>query len=68
MQRQGVFWIGIAVALGLGLGLAAVVLVSRTSEDNPHGRMSVGVIALAFVSACRTACWIWRGEISPNRR
>jgi uncharacterized membrane protein len=43
-RPQATAWIGIA------LGLAAVVLVSRTSEDNPHGRMSAAVIALALVS------------------
>jgi drug/metabolite transporter (DMT)-like permease len=40
----------IAAWLGIALGLAAVVLVSRTGEDNPHGRIGAGVIALAFVS------------------
>jgi drug/metabolite transporter (DMT)-like permease len=36
--------------LGIVLGLGAVVLVSRTTEDHPHGRIGAGVIALAFVS------------------
>jgi drug/metabolite transporter (DMT)-like permease len=36
--------------LGIGLGLAAVVLVSRTGEDNPHGRLRPGVLALAVLS------------------
>jgi drug/metabolite transporter (DMT)-like permease len=43
-RPQPAAWVGIA------LGLAAVVLVSRTSEDNPHGRVSAGVLALALVS------------------
>jgi drug/metabolite transporter (DMT)-like permease len=41
---------GLAAWLGIALGLGAVVLVSRTGEDNPHGRIGAGVIALAFVS------------------
>jgi drug/metabolite transporter (DMT)-like permease len=35
---------------GIVIGLAAVVLVSRTSEDHPYGRIHPRVIALAFVS------------------
>lgn len=35
---------------GIVIGLAAVVLVSRTTEDHPHGRIAGRVIALAFVS------------------
>lgn len=35
---------------GIVLGLAAVVLVSRTTEDHPHGRIGARVIALAFLS------------------
>lgn len=35
---------------GIGLGLAAVVLVSRTSEANPHGRIGPRILALAFLS------------------
>ncbi|MGH8860271.1 MAG: EamA family transporter [Jatrophihabitantaceae bacterium] len=37
-------WIGIAV------GILAVVLVSRTTEDHPHGRIAVRVLALATLS------------------
>jgi drug/metabolite transporter (DMT)-like permease len=37
-------WIGIAI------GLAAVLLVSRTTEDHPHGRTGARVIVLAFVA------------------
>ena len=32
------------------LGLLAVVLVSRTTEDHPHGRIGARVLALAFLS------------------
>jgi drug/metabolite transporter (DMT)-like permease len=35
---------------GIGLGFAAVVLVSRTTDDHPHGRIGLRVILLAFVS------------------
>jgi drug/metabolite transporter (DMT)-like permease len=35
---------------GIALGLGAVVLVSRTTEDHPHGRIGVRVLALALVS------------------
>lgn len=35
---------------GIALGLAAVVLVSRTTEAHPHGRIGLGTIALALVS------------------
>ncbi len=35
---------------GIVLGLLAVLLVSRTAEDNPHGRATTRVIALALVS------------------
>lgn len=35
---------------GIVLGLAAVVLVSRTTEDHPHGRMRVGTLLLALLS------------------
>lgn len=35
---------------GIVLGLLAVVLVSRTAEDNPHGRVTARVVALALVS------------------
>lgn len=36
--------------LGILLGMCAVVLVSRTTDDHPHGRIALGIIALAFVS------------------
>jgi drug/metabolite transporter (DMT)-like permease len=35
---------------GILLGLAAVVLVSRTTDDHPHGRIGARVIMLAFLS------------------
>lgn len=35
---------------GIALGLGAVVLVSRTTEANPHGRMRPSTLALALVS------------------
>lgn len=35
---------------GIALGLAAVVLVSRTADDNPHGRVGLRVLALALLS------------------
>jgi uncharacterized membrane protein len=35
---------------GIALGLGAVVLVSRTTDDHPHGRIGARVLALAFVS------------------
>src|SRR6185437_1863200 len=41
---------GVSAWVGILLGLAAVVLVSRTSEDHPHGRIRPRVIVLAFVA------------------
>lgn len=35
---------------GIALGLAAVVLVSHTTEDHPHGRIGVRILALAVLS------------------
>lgn len=35
---------------GILLGLVAVVLVSRTTEDHPHGRIGFRIIALALVA------------------
>jgi drug/metabolite transporter (DMT)-like permease len=35
---------------GIALGLGAVVLVSRTSDAHPHGRIGARVLALALVS------------------
>lgn len=44
-ERPKVFaWSGIAI------GLVAVMLVSRTREDHPHGRVAPRVIALAVLS------------------
>ena len=36
--------------LGIALGLGAVVLVSRTTDEHPHGRIGIKIILLAFVS------------------
>jgi drug/metabolite transporter (DMT)-like permease len=35
---------------GIVLGMAAVVFVSRTTDDHPHGRVGVRVLALAFIA------------------
>ncbi|HKC26603.1 MAG TPA: EamA family transporter, partial [Jatrophihabitans sp.] len=35
---------------GILLGLGAVLLVSRTTEDHPHGRIGARILALALVS------------------
>lgn len=35
---------------GIALGLLAVTLVSRTSDDHPHGRIGPGVLVLATLS------------------
>jgi drug/metabolite transporter (DMT)-like permease len=35
---------------GIALGLAAIMLVSRTTDANPHGRVGVRVLALALLS------------------
>jgi uncharacterized membrane protein len=40
----------VAAWFGILLGLAAVLLVSRTNEDHPHGRIPPRVLALAFVA------------------
>lgn len=40
----------LAAWFGILLGVGAVVLVSRTADDHPHGRIAVRVIALAFVA------------------
>jgi drug/metabolite transporter (DMT)-like permease len=40
----------VAAWFGIVLGIGAVVLVSRTSEDHPHGRVGLRVLALAGVS------------------
>jgi drug/metabolite transporter (DMT)-like permease len=39
-----------AAWIGIVIGLFAVVLVSRTSEDHPHGRIAPRVLALAAVA------------------
>jgi drug/metabolite transporter (DMT)-like permease len=39
-----------AAWIGIVLGILAVVLVSRTSEDHPHGRVGLRVIGLAFLA------------------
>ncbi len=39
-----------AAWIGIALGIAAVVLVSRTTEDHPHGRIAPRTIALATLS------------------
>lgn len=36
--------------LGILVGIGAVVLVSRTTEEHPHGRIGLTVLALAFVA------------------
>lgn len=40
----------LTAGVGIAVGVAAVLLVSRTSEDHPHGRISTRIIALAFVA------------------
>jgi len=40
----------VAAWVGIALGLGAVVLVSRTTDDHPHGRMAPRIIGLACVS------------------
>lgn len=40
----------LTAGIGIAVGVAAVLLVSRTSEDHPHGRISTRIIALAFVA------------------
>jgi drug/metabolite transporter (DMT)-like permease len=40
----------VAAWFGIALGVFAVVLVSRTTDDHPHGRIAPKVIALAFLS------------------
>jgi drug/metabolite transporter (DMT)-like permease len=42
----------VAAWLGMLLGLGAVVLVSRTTDAHPHGRIAPRLIALACVSGC----------------
>lgn len=40
----------VAAWLGILLGVFAVVLVSRTTDDHPHGRIAMRVIAMAFLA------------------
>ncbi len=40
----------LAAWTGIVLGLVAVVLVSRTTDEHPHGRIAARVIALAFLA------------------
>jgi drug/metabolite transporter (DMT)-like permease len=40
----------VAAWLGIAVGLVAVVLVSRTRDDHPHGRVAARTIALATLS------------------
>jgi drug/metabolite transporter (DMT)-like permease len=40
----------VAAWVGIALGVVAVVLVSRTSEDHPHGRIAPRTIALAALA------------------
>ena len=40
----------VAAWIGIVIGVLAVLLVSRTNEDHPHGRIAVRVLALAGVS------------------
>lgn len=37
----------VSAGVGIALGVAAVLLVSRTSEDHPHGRIGPRILALA---------------------
>ncbi len=58
-----VFGIGIgerpAVAawIGIVVGIAAVLLVSRTTDEHPHGRIAVRVLLLAFLSGVGFGCY-----------
>lgn len=40
----------LAAWFGIAIGVAAVLLVSRTTEDHPHGKIAMRVLALAFVA------------------
>ena len=40
----------VAAWVGIVIGIVAVTLVSRTTEDHPHGRIAAKVLALAFLS------------------
>ncbi|MDP9092562.1 MAG: DMT family transporter [Actinomycetota bacterium] len=36
--------------LGIVIGIGAVILVSRTSDDHPHGRIGLWTLGLAFIA------------------
>ena len=40
----------IAAGVGIAIGVGAVLLVSRTGEDHPHGRIAARVLLLAFLA------------------
>jgi drug/metabolite transporter (DMT)-like permease len=40
----------VAAWVGIAIGVVAVVLVSRTNDDHPHGRIAITVLGLAFLS------------------
>jgi drug/metabolite transporter (DMT)-like permease len=40
----------VAAWFGIALGLGAVVLVSRTTDDHPHGRVGIRILLLAGLS------------------
>jgi drug/metabolite transporter (DMT)-like permease len=42
----------VAAWFGIALGGVAVVLCSRTGEENPHGPIATRVLLLAFLSGC----------------
>jgi len=42
----------VAAWFGIALGLLAVVLVSRTPDDHPHGSVGARILALACLSGC----------------
>ncbi|MFN2517901.1 MAG: EamA family transporter [Jatrophihabitantaceae bacterium] len=47
----------LAAWFGILLGGCAVVLVSRTGADHPHGRLAAPVLALAFVAGIGFGCY-----------
>jgi drug/metabolite transporter (DMT)-like permease len=47
----------LAAWFGIVLGVGAVILVSRTTDEHPHGRIAARVIALAFVSGVGFGCY-----------
>lgn len=40
----------LAAWFGIALGIGAVVLVSRTTDEHPHGKIALRVLGLAFVA------------------